>query len=336
MKTIQFAIVGLGMIGKRHKQHIIGNPYANLVAVCDIRSREDIELESETPLYSTIADMLTAHPEIEVVCVTTPNGLHADMAIEILKSGRCPVIEKPIALTISDAKRIVETSVETGITFFPVMQNRYSPPSKWLKEIISDKKLGDLCLIEVNCFWNRDNRYYKPGHWHGTADMDGGVLFTQFSHYVDILLWILGGAVKVDHVSMDNFTHHGITHFADSGIISFRHGKTIGSFNFSTSAWDRNMESSITILGSKGYIKIAGQYMDTVLECHVENYEMPELAPCNTPNDYGEYKGSAANHVYVIDNVVKTLNGIEQQHVSKEEALLVIEFICDAMRMAKS
>ncbi len=336
MKTIQFAIVGLGMIGKRHKQHITDNPYANLVAVCDIRSRDDIELESEIPLYTTIADMLTAHPEIEVVSVTTPNGLHADMAIEIMKSGRCPIIEKPIALSVSDAKRILETSNKTGKTFFPVMQNRYSPPSVWLKEIMRDNKLGELCMVEVNCFWNRDSRYYKPGHWHGTADMDGGVLFTQFSHHVDILLWILGGTVKIEHASMDNLTHQGVTPFADNGVISFRHGKTIGSFNFSTSAWNRNMESSITILGSKGYIKIAGQYMDTVVECNIENYEMPELSPCNTPNDYGGYKGSAANHVYVIDNIVKSLNGLEQQHVSKEEALHVIEFICDAMRMAES
>ncbi|MDO4460924.1 MAG: Gfo/Idh/MocA family oxidoreductase [Bacteroidia bacterium] len=336
MRIVQFAIIGLGMIGKRHKQHISDNPYANLVAVCDIRSREEIELEPEIPLYTTISKLLSAHPEVEVVSITTPNGLHANMAIEVLQSGRYPIIEKPIALTVNDAQRILDTAKQTGYQFFPVMQNRYSPPSAWLKEIISSGRLGNINMVIVNCFWNRDSRYYKPNHWHGSLDMDGGVLFTQFSHYVDILLWLLNKRVEITHVTMDNLTHEGITPFADSGVINFRCDRTIGVFNFSTSVWNRNLESSVTIIGSKGSVKIGGQYMDTVLECHIDNYQMPELSPCNTPNDYGEYKGSAANHCYVIENVVNSINNVDRPHISPEEALRTIEFICEAMRIANS
>ncbi len=332
MKTVEFAIVGLGMIGKRHKQHIDNNKHAHLAAVCDIRSREEIELGEDIPLYGTIAEMLSEHPEVEVVSIATPNGLHAEMAIEILKSGKSPIIEKPMALTIEDAKRVTETAKQMGKDIFPVMQNRYSPPSVWLKEIMEKRLLGDISMVMVNCFWNRDQRYYKSGHWHGTADMDGGVLFTQFSHFVDILLWLLDSKVEVKNATMDNLTHEGVTPFADSGVVTFRKDKTIGTFNFSTSIWDKNLESSITIIGTKGTVRVAGQYMDSVVECHIDNYEMPELAPCNAPNNYGGYKGSAANHCYVIENVVNTVNGEERPHVSPEEALRVIEFICDAYK----
>lgn len=334
MKTVEFAIVGLGMIGKRHKQHIADNPHAHLAAVCDIRTRSEIGLEDGTPLYSSLSEMLDKHPEVEVVTISTPNGLHAQMACEVLRAGRCPIVEKPMALTVEDAKQVVETACQMDKNIFPVMQNRYSPPSAWLKDVMEKNLLGDINMVIVNCFWNRDSRYYVPGHWHGTADMDGGVLFTQFSHFVDIMLWLLNGNVEVCGAVMDNMTHQNTTPFADSGVINFRQGKTIGVFNFSTSVWDRNLESSITIIGTKGTIRVAGQYMDTVTECHIDNYVMPDLAPCNAPNNYGGYKGSAANHCYVIDNVVNTINHLENPHVSPQEALNVIEFICSAMSAA--
>lgn len=335
MKEILFAIVGLGAIGHRHKHHIEENVSARLVAVCDIRSREEIGLEEHIPLYKTIEDMLVAHPEIDAVSIATPNNLHTEMALKVMRSKKYPVLEKPIALTVEDAQRVIDGAKEYGIEPFFVMQNRFSPPSEWLKEVMDKKLLGDLHMVVVNCFWNRDSRYYTPGHWHGTAEQDGGVLFTQFSHYIDLLLWILNFDVKITSATMDNLGHVGVTPFADSGVINFRCGKAMGVFNFTTGVWQKNFETSFTLIGSKGTVKVAGQYMDNVVECNIDGYEKPELAPCNAPNNYGAYKGSAANHGYVIDNVVNTLNGKERPCVKLQEGLDVIKFICEAMHTAK-
>ncbi len=155
--------------------------------------------------------------------------------------------------------------------------------------------------------WNRDERYYTPGSWHGTLAFDGGPLLTQFSHYIDILLWLVG-PVKVTGADFADICHQELTDFEDCGVVSFRtKSGGIGTLNYSTAVPQKNLESSITIIGSKGVIKIGGQYMSDVVVCDIDDYEMPQLAPANPPNDYGPYKGSAANHSFVIKNVVDTL-----------------------------
>src|SRR5690606_10018618 len=136
---------------------------------------------------------------------------------------------------------------------------------------------------------NRDARYYKPGTWKGTADLDGGTLFTQFSHFVDIMYWLFGDITDIQGRFAD-FNHQDLTAFEDSGLVNFRFLRGgLGCLNYSTSVWDRNLESSITVIGSKGSVKIGGQYMDQVEVCHVQDYAMPPLPPTNPATDFGAY-----------------------------------------------
>jgi len=187
------------------------------------------------------------------------------------------------------------------------MQNRYSPPSVWLKETMSNRTLGDIYMVKLDCYWNRDDRYYKKGGWHGDAKLDGGTLFTQFSHFIDIMYWLFGDITNIQGNFAD-FNHKDLTDFEDSGVVTFDFiNGGMGCLNYSTAVWDTNLESSITIIGEKGTIKVAGQYMNEVVYCHVKDYEMPELAPSNPPNDYGAYKGSAQNHHYIFENVIEKL-----------------------------
>ena len=103
---------------------------------------------------------------------------------------------------------------------FCVMQNRYSPPSEWIKKVVQEKILGDIFMVQLNCYWNRDSRYYKKGGWKGTQDLDGGTLFTQFSHFIDIMYWLFG---DIDNIkgNFADFTHQDTTDFEDSGFVSF-------------------------------------------------------------------------------------------------------------------
>ena len=318
----------MGHIGRRHAEMIRQNTEAELVAVADILSPGELGLKGmEEDFYLSLTEMLIARPEIDVVNICTPNGLHASQAIEALDAKKHVVIEKPLALTKADSEKIIFKALQVSRHVFVVMQNRYSPPSVWLKEMIDSNQLGDIYMVQLNCFWNRDDHYYQKGNWHGDRYMDGGTLFTQFSHFIDIMYWLFGDIENIKG-NFRNFSHKHTIHFEDSGVVSFDFvNGGMGCITYSTSVWDKNLESSITIIGEKGTIKVAGQYMNDVEYCHVEGYEMPELDDSNPPNDYGRYKGSAANHHFVIENVINTLNGRSTITTNALEGLKVVEII---------
>jgi predicted dehydrogenase len=207
------------------------------------------------------------------------------------------------------------------------MQNRYSPPSEWIKSVVEQGVLGEIHMVQLNCYWNRDDRYYKKGGWKGTQGLDGGTLFTQFSHFIDIMYWLFGDIDNIQGKFAD-FTHADSTDFEDSGFVSFDFNNGgMGSLNYSTAVANQNLESSITIIGEKGSVKIGGQYMNEVEVCNIRDYEMPELQEANPANDYGPYKGSAANHNFVIGNVIDTLNGNTSATTNALEGLKVVEII---------
>jgi predicted dehydrogenase len=133
-----------------------------------------------------------------------------------------------MALSKADCEKVIHTALDYNKTVFCVMQNRYSPPSVWLKEITENKVLGDIYMVQLNCYWNRDERYYKPGGWKGTQALDGGTLFTQFSHWIDIMYWLFGD-IKNIQAKFADFNHQHSTAFEDSGFVSFdferRHGQ---------------------------------------------------------------------------------------------------------------
>jgi predicted dehydrogenase len=309
MEKIRFAVIGCGHIGKRHAEMITREEGAELVALCDILPEHQLGIESfHVPFFRNMEELINSKIPFDVLNICTPNGFHANMALAAMEAGYHVVIEKPMALTVSDAEKIVFTALKHRKQAFCVMQNRYSPPSVWIKELVASGRLGKIYMVQLHCYWNRDERYYRPGGWHGTSDLDGGTLFTQFSHFIDILYWLFGDITDLQTRFAD-FNHAGMTAFEDSGVIHFRfiENGAIGSLNYSTSVWDKNLESSMLIIAENGSVKIGGQYMDKVEYCHIRDYQMPELQPTNPGNDYGAYKGSAQNHHFVIRNVVNVL-----------------------------
>lgn len=327
-KDVKFAVVGQGHIGKRHAEMIRREAGASLVGICDILPKEELNLPvDDAPFYSSFDEMISSGIDADVINICVPNGLHAIYATKSLLAGYNVVIEKPIALSTAETQMIKDAAKKSGKRVFCVMQNRYSPPSVWLKETIEQKRLGKIFMVQLCCYWNRDERYYKPGNWHGTADLDGGTLFTQFSHFIDIMYWLFGD-IKNIKGNFADFTHQKLTAFEDSGFVSFDFvDGGMGTLCYSSAVWNKNLESSITIIGEKGTIKVAGQYMNEVVYCDIDGYVMPELAPSNPPNDYGPYKGSAQNHHYVIRNVVDTLTHEANPTTTLAEGSKVVEII---------
>lgn len=328
---IKFAVIGCGHIGKRHAEMIIRNEESELVALVDVRAKEVLNLETyDVPFFESIEDFLESElsKTVDVVNIASPNGFHADQAMRCLEAGKHVVIEKPMALTRQDAEKVIYKALHVHKQVFAVMQNRYSPPSVWIKKVLDAHLLGKIFMVQLNCYWNRDERYYKEDSWHGKKHLDGGTLFTQFSHFIDLMYWLFGDIEEI-HSTMRNFNHEHLTDFhEDSGVIHFEFvNGGIGCMNFSTSIWDKNLESSMTIIGENGSVKIGGQYMDKVEVCHIKNYTMPELPPTNPGNDYGAYKGSAANHHYIIENVVDVLKHRATITTNALEGLKVVDII---------
>ena len=327
-EKIKFIVVGVGRIGKRHATMIEENEDAQLVALIDTAPKEELSLDQfSAPFFSSMDEFLQSDIDFDIASICTPNGLHAEQSLQVLDRNKHVLCEKPMALTKNNCEKVIFKSLQMSKHVFCVMQNRYSPPSEWIKSIIDDGILGDIFMVQINCYWNRDARYYKNGGWKGSNDLDGGTLYTQFSHFIDIMYWLFGDIENISGRFAD-FTHKDVTEFEDSGFVSFDFVQGgMGTLNYSTSVAGQNLESSLTIIGEKGAVKIGGQYMNEVEVCNIEGYEMPELTPTNPGNDYGQYKGSAANHQFVIQNVVDTIKGTTVATTNALEGLKVVDII---------
>jgi predicted dehydrogenase len=330
-QKIGFAVVGMGYIGQRHASLLAQLPAAELIALVepDANRRAHAATQFGVPVLPSIADLWT-HPlraRIQVVTICTPNNLHTDQACQVLAEGCHVVIEKPMGLTKAGCEAVVQQALANSRYAFVVMQNRYTPTAQWLRELLREGRLGRILTVQVTCLWNRDARYYAHTDWKGKRTQDGGTLFTQFSHFIDIMYWLFGDIRNIS-ARFANYTHGALTEIEDTGVAQFEFvNGGMGSLVFSTSVWDTNQESSITIVGEKGSVKVGGQYMNSVEYAHIADYTMPELPPANPPNDYGPYKGSAANHQYIFQNVLDTLSGKAQPSTSALEGMKVVEMI---------
>lgn len=327
-RKIKFAVIGCGHIGKRHAEMIKRNEECELVALIDVRDKNMLRIDTfQVPFFHSLDDFFKSAIEVDVINIATPNGFHTEHALKCLEEKKNIVVEKPMSLTKTGAEKIIFKALNVHKQVFAVMQNRYSPPSIWIKDLIESGKLGKIFMVQLNCYWNRDDRYYKEDSWHGKNELDGGTLFTQFSHFIDIMYWLFGDIENIQG-KFGDFNHKDLTEFEDTGFVNFDFvDGGMGCINYTTSVWNVNMESSMTIIAENGSIKIGGQYMDKVEVCNVKGYDMPQLEATNPGNDYGAYKGSAQNHNYIIENVVDVIKGRAAITTNGLEGLKVVEII---------
>lgn len=325
-KELKFAIVGCGRIGNRHAGHINNN--GTLMAVCDIEfdKAEILAKEYNANAYTSIDDMLANEPEIDLVAICSPNGLHAEHTIQSLKAGFHVLCEKPMAINVYDCGEMIKMAERANKRLMIVKQNRFNPPVEAVKKIIDEGKLGKIYSAQLNCFWNRNPDYYKNS-WKGTLDLDGGTLYTQFSHFIDLLYWMVGDVKNVEAFG-GNFHHQGITEFDDNGVIALEfYNGAIGSINYTVNSHGKNMEGSLTIFGEKGTVKIGGQYLNELEYQNIEGYKVENLPEGNTANNYGQYQGSMSNHDKVYENVVEVLTNDGVISANGFEGLKTVEII---------
>lgn len=326
MKKYAFAIIGCGRIAQRHAKHI--STYGQLTAVCDtdLAKAESLAKEYNCKVYQSTTEMLAQEKAVDVVSICSPNGLHAKHSIEALNAGFHVLCEKPMGISVYECGEMIRTAEKNNRRLFAIKQNRFNPPVKAVKEAIDAGTFGKIYSVQLSCFWNRNPDYYKNS-WKGSSDMDGGTLYTQFSHFVDLLYWMIGDIKEVTGFS-NNYAHKDIIDFEDTGVVAMKfYNDTIGTINYTVNSYGKNMEGSLTIFAEKGSVKIGGQYLNELEYQNIENFEFKDLPEGNKPNNYGHYQGSMSNHGEVYQNLIDVLENNSTISTPSFEGLKTVEII---------
>jgi UDP-N-acetyl-2-amino-2-deoxyglucuronate dehydrogenase len=322
----RFAIIGCGKIASRHADQI--THLGKLVAVCDIvpqKAQELAETYRANP-YTSISDLLQKEQNLDIVSICTPNYLHAPQSIEVLLSGRHVLCEKPLATSVKDAEAMIVAAKTAAKKLFVVKSSRYNPTLQAVKAALESGRLGKIFSFQLSCFWNRPATYYLNS-WRGSKTKDGGTLYTQFSHYIDVLYWMLGEVQQLSSLRR-NFAHKEIIEFEDSGVVMLEmKNSSIGTINYSVNAFSKNMEVSLTLIGEYGTVRIGGEYLNKLEYQDIKNFMIPEPAPGNEANQYGYYRGSMGNHKEVYENLLKALEDDSHPFTDAEVGLRTVEII---------
>lgn len=297
---INFALIGCGRISEKHVNAIKQTPTAKLIAVCDINEQKAKALAASLSCeyYSDYKEMLKKE-DIDLVDICTPNGMHADITVEVANAKKHVLVEKPMALKVEDCDRMIKACKSNGVHLFVVKQNRFNPPIAKLREAIERGRFGRLVMGNVTVRWARPQEYYEETNWHGTRAMDGGMLFTQASHHVDMLQWMMGPIHSVK-ANVATLTHNIETEDTAVVVIKFKNG-ALGVVEATTCTFPKNMEGSIAILGEKGTAKIGGMAMNKIDHWEFSDFknEDENIKECTTnpPNVYGYGHNEVIRHV---------------------------------------
>lgn len=293
METLNFAVIGCGRIAPRHAQALQSleqSHHLKLIAACDV---VESRLYHFAQTYGCTAypdyHALLENPDIHVVNVCVPSGLHAQIGIDAARAGKHVLVEKPIALTLEDADALIEACDQAGVTLGVVLQNRFNPPMRDLRALVDSGALGRLLVGNATVRWFRPQEYYEDG-WHGTWAMDGGALMNQSIHHIDALQWLMGDVESV-FAYAGTLAHRMEAEDVGVAVLRFKNG-ALGTIEGSTVTWPENLEGSVAIFGQQGSVKVGGTALNRKVFWKVEGQleherEMLMRESVDPPSVYG-------------------------------------------------
>lgn len=259
------ALIGCGRIAVNHIKAVRNNDL-ELVAVCDIDpTKFDVMFEKagcggfpEAEHYGDYAAMLDSHPEIELVGIATESGKHAEIALECISRGINVIIEKPIAMSMEDADKIVALAEEKNVKVAACHQNRFNPAIQQLRKAIEQGRFGRLSHGSINVRWNRNKAYYDQAPWRGTWEQDGGTLMNQCIHGIDLLRWMFGDEVdEVYGATRQRFHDYLETEDVGVAVLKFKNG-AVGTIEGTSNVYPKNLEETLYVFGESGTVKVGG------------------------------------------------------------------------------
>lgn len=262
---MKYALIGCGRIAVNHIQAAVNNNL-DLVAACDIALPKVGSLLEKccypdsdgVAQYEDYRKMLEEHPEIELIAIATESGEHARIALDCIDAGKHLIIEKPIAMSMAEADKIIERASEVGVTVSACHQNRFNAAIGCLREALEAGRFGRLSHGSIHVRWNRNKGYYDQASWRGTWAQDGGCLMNQCIHGIDLLRWMMGDEVE-EVYGTTRQQIHSYLEAEDVGlaVLKFRNG-AIGTIEGTVNVFPENLEEVLCLFGETGTVKIGG------------------------------------------------------------------------------
>lgn len=328
-KKIKVGVIGLGAISPRHIEDSINQiPELELTAVCDIKAdlAKKIGTKEGVRYYTKYQDLID-DSNVDLVSVATPNYLHSKISLYAAKSNKHCILEKPVSLNYKEAKKLVKAFEKSRGILFPVLQVRYNPTIRIVKRSVENGSLGKILSSRLSIYWTRPQEYYDTSDWKGSKKLDGGSLLTQAIHYIDSTYYILGKAKSV-FAKTETATHKIEIEDMVNAIIDLKGGTRL-NFDFTLCTYPKNLECSLTILGTKGTIKIGGLALNKLEHWDVEGVPCPDIPDSLDPNVYadGLYVGSCPNHKSIYENAVNVILRGEESFIKAEDSLESLRII---------
>ncbi len=332
-KTVKFGIIGCGRVFPKHAESIMQLDNAKLMGVCDIKTDrlEDAKKKYNCKGFENYKELIS-QPDIDVISICTPSGLHAKMTVDSAKAGKHVIVEKPMAMNLHEADEMIEECKKNNVKLFVVKQNRYNEPIKRLKEVMDKQRFGKLFYGNATVYWSRPQEYYDQDPWRGTKAVDGGVLMNQASHHIDMIRWLMG---EVDSVKAytDTLTHNIESEDMGIVILKFKNG-AVGSIVATTCVFPHNIEGSVTIMGTKGTVKVGGVALNKMEIWKFEDWknedELISESSENPPSIYG------FGHLYYIKDVVESIQKNLPPKIDGKEGRKTLELITKIYQSVKS
>jgi UDP-N-acetyl-2-amino-2-deoxyglucuronate dehydrogenase len=324
-RKVRFALVGCGRIAANHFEAIAHHhERVQLVDVCDSDAASLRAAQEKTGArgHSSLSALLNS-TDADCVVLATPSGHHPTQTVEVARSGRHVMTEKPMATRWQDGQTMVRACDEAGVRLFVVKQNRRNRTLQLLKRAVSGGRFGRIYMVTVNVFWSRPQSYYDSADWRGTWEFDGGAFMNQASHYVDLLDWLIG---PVESVMAYTGTLARDIEVEDTGVAALRwRNGAMGSVNVTMLTYPKNLEGSITILGEKGSVRVGGVAVNEIQHWVFDQGDAMDSelndASYQTTSVYGH------GHPLYYDNVIKTLRGEAQPETDGREGLRSLELL---------
>ena len=345
MSRLKFAIIGCGRISHKHIEALANNfKEADLVSVCDIipeKMDKDVEeyydfmkqrginLDKKINKYTDYKEMLKRE-DIDAVSICTESGHHAVHALYCLNAGKHVLVEKPMALSLNDADKMIKLSHEKNLKLGVCHQNRFNPPIQKLRRAIEEGRFGRIINGTARVLWNRNDDYYRQAPWRGTKALDGGTLMNQCIHNIDLLQWMMGSEVERVHCERGTFLRNIEMEDFGAILIRFKNG-SIGIVEGSACVYPKNLEETLSIFGEKGTVVIGGLAVNKIKTWQFADERDYDKEDENTEIDSVYGKG----HTPLYKNFIDAVNENKEPLINGEEGRKALKIILEAYEVCK-
>lgn len=334
MKKLNFGIIGCGRIAYKHAEAIKKNEKANLLYVCDIIEERAVDYKNKygAERYFTDYHEMLEMPDLDVVNICTPSGMHAEMGIAAAKAGKHVIVEKPMALSSIDADALINACDENGVKLAVCFQNRFNPPVQKLRRALEEGRFGKLTHASAVVRWFRPQDYYDQAPWRGTWAMDGGCLMNQSIHNIDLLQWMMGPVESVFGYTANNFRK---IEAEDVGVavLKFKNG-ALGVIEASTTIYPENLEETLSIFGEKGSVVLGGLAVNKI-----ETWKFADTQEAN--GDLGQHQQDVPNvygfgHNALLEDFIQAVDNDRKPYIDGKEGIKALGVILGIYSTAKT